>query len=55
MTPTDLQLWIAAHGQPLVADGAIGLVEWVGKHWPFTAFAAAAAAFVAWATGKLGG
>ena len=24
MTPTDLQLWIAAHGQPLVADGQFG-------------------------------
>lgn len=24
MTPTDLQLWIAAHGQPIEADGAFG-------------------------------
>lgn len=24
MTPTDLQKWIAAHGQPIVADGAFG-------------------------------
>lgn len=24
MTPQELQLWIAAHGQPLVADGAFG-------------------------------
>lgn len=35
-------------------DGAIGLAEWFSKHWPFTAFATAAAAFVAWANGKIG-
>lgn len=35
-------------------DGAVGLIDWVGKHWPFTAFAAVAAGYVAWANGKLG-
>lgn len=35
-------------------DGAVGLVAWLGSHWPFTAFAAGLAAFIAWANGRLG-
>lgn len=34
-------------------EGAIGLVEWVGKHWPFTIFSLILALFIAWANGKL--
>jgi hypothetical protein len=42
----------------LVADkhrreGAIGLVEWISKHWPFTLVAMGLAVIVAWANGKL--
>jgi hypothetical protein len=42
----------------LVADkhrreGAIGLVEWISKHWPFTLVALALALIVAWANGRL--
>jgi hypothetical protein len=36
-------------------DGAIGLVEWLSKHWPFSVIVAALAAWVAWANGRLGG
>lgn len=36
-------------------EGAIGLVEWVGRHWPFTLLAGLLAAWVAWANGKVGG
>lgn len=35
-------------------EGAIGLFEWVSKHWPFTALGAAILAAIAWANGKLG-
>lgn len=35
-------------------EGAIGLVEWLGRHWPFPFIAAMLAAWVAWANGKLG-
>jgi hypothetical protein len=34
-------------------EGAIGLVEWVSKHWPFTLVAALLGAIVIWANGKL--
>jgi hypothetical protein len=34
-------------------EGAIGLFEWISKHWPFTIFAAALGALVAWANGRL--
>lgn len=36
-------------------EGAIGLVEWIGRHWPFTVIVTALAAWVAWANGKMGG
>lgn len=35
-------------------EGAIGLVEWISKHWPFALFAAALGALVVWANGKIG-
>lgn len=34
-------------------EGAVGLVEWVAKHWPFTLLAIFLAALVAWANGKV--
>ncbi len=34
-------------------EGAIGLVEWVGKHWPFALVSGFLIGFVAWANGKL--
>jgi hypothetical protein len=33
-------------------EGAIGLVEWVGKHWPFAVVSALLAGIIAWANGK---
>lgn len=33
-------------------EGALGLFDWVSKHWPFTLVAALLAALVAWANGK---
>lgn len=41
--------------EKLKREGAIGVVEWVSKHWPFTILSAAILAMVAWANGKLGG
>lgn len=35
-------------------EGAIGLVEWISKHWPVPLFAALLGAIVAWANGKFG-
>lgn len=35
-------------------EGAIGLVEWVSRHWPFPAIMAILAAWVAWANNKIG-
>lgn len=35
-------------------EGAVGLVEWIARHWPFTVIVAALAAWVAWANGRLG-
>jgi hypothetical protein len=35
-------------------EGAVGLVEWLGRHWPFSIFVAALGAWVAWANGRLG-
>jgi hypothetical protein len=35
-------------------EGAVGLVEWVARHWPFSLIAAALAVWVAWANGKVG-
>lgn len=32
-------------------EGAVGLVEWFGKHWPFSIMLAAIAAFIAWVNG----
>lgn len=34
-------------------EGAIGLFEWVARHWPFTLIGGALLGFIAWATGKL--
>jgi hypothetical protein len=34
-------------------EGAVGLVEWVGRHWPFTVLSAVLAALIAWANGRL--
>lgn len=44
--------------EDLVADkhrreGAVGLVEWIGRHWPFPVISALLAAWIAWANGKL--
>lgn len=35
-------------------DGAIGLVEWLSRHWPFSVIISALAAWVAWANGRIG-
>jgi hypothetical protein len=35
-------------------EGAIGLAEWVSRHWPVAAIAALLAAIVAWANGRFG-
>lgn len=35
-------------------EGAIGLVEWLSRHWPFPFIAMVLAGLVAWANGKLG-
>lgn len=35
-------------------EGAIGLVQWIGQHWPFTVFATGLAGLVAWANGLFG-
>jgi hypothetical protein len=32
-------------------EGAIGLVEWLSRHWPFTVIIGVVIAFVAWANG----
>lgn len=34
-------------------EGAIGLVAWVSRHWPFTVVAVALGALIAWGNGKL--
>jgi serine/threonine protein kinase HipA of HipAB toxin-antitoxin module len=34
-------------------EGAVGLVEWISRHWPFTIILAILAGLVAWANGKL--
>jgi hypothetical protein len=34
-------------------EGAVGLLEWISRHWPFTLLALALAAIVAWANGKI--
>jgi hypothetical protein len=34
-------------------DGAIGLVEWVSRHWPFAFITALLGAWVAWANNKV--
>lgn len=34
-------------------EGAVGLVEWVSRHWPFTIILAALAGIVVWANGKI--
>lgn len=34
-------------------EGAVGLVEWISRHWPFTIMLTALAAWVAWANGRL--
>lgn len=33
-------------------EGAVSIVEWVSRHWPFTILALAISALVAWANGK---
>lgn len=35
-------------------EGAVGLVEWLARHWPFSIIVALLGAWVAWANGKLG-
>lgn len=35
-------------------DGAVGLITWLARHWPFTVIVAALGAWVAWANGRLG-
>lgn len=35
-------------------EGAVSLVEWVSRHWPFTILITALAAFIAWANGRVG-
>lgn len=35
-------------------DGAIGVGRWMAGHWPFATVAAALAALIAWAGGKIG-
>jgi hypothetical protein len=34
-------------------EGAVSLVEWFSRHWPFTIIVAGLAALVAWANGRL--
>lgn len=34
-------------------EGAVGLVEWVARHWPFTIIVAALGVWVAWANGRV--
>jgi len=34
-------------------EGAVGLVEWISRHWPFTVLISFLAGWVAWANGKL--
>jgi DNA-binding FrmR family transcriptional regulator len=34
-------------------DGAVGLVAWFAKHWPFSIVIAFLAAWIAWANGRL--
>ena len=34
-------------------EGAVGLIEWITRHWPFTVIGAAIAAWVAWANDKV--
>ena len=35
-------------------EGAIGLVEWLSRHWPFTVVSSLIIAAVMWANGKIG-
>jgi hypothetical protein len=35
-------------------EGAVGLVEWISRHWPFTVLITALGAFIAWANGRFG-
>lgn len=35
-------------------EGAISLVEWLGKHWPFTLLAGGLITVVLWANGRFG-
>jgi hypothetical protein len=35
-------------------DGAIGLVEWISRHWPFTVLGSLIITAVLWANGKIG-
>jgi hypothetical protein len=34
-------------------EGAVSLVEWISRHWPFTVLVTFLAGFVAWANGRL--
>jgi hypothetical protein len=60
-TPTELKSTVKEQRSTiddLVADkhrreGAIGLVEWISKHWPFALMAAVLGAVVVWANGRL--
>jgi hypothetical protein len=44
----------ALEADKLRRDGAVGLVEWLGRHWPFSIFVGALGAWVAWANGRIG-
>jgi hypothetical protein len=44
----------ALEADKLRREGAVGLVEWLGRHWPFSIFVAGLGAWVAWANGRLG-
>jgi hypothetical protein len=35
-------------------EGAVGLVEWISKNWPFSVVLTLLVGFVAWANGKVG-
>lgn len=34
-------------------EGAIGLFEWISRHWPFTLLVAILGGFIAWANGRV--
>jgi hypothetical protein len=44
---------LALKADKLRREGAIGLVEWLARHWPATILILALAACITWANGKL--